>query len=393
MKLRNLLLTSLLLSVVTNACAADTTSVELSDSDFVYFPLPTDLNSGIINSQDQNFIVQEVVTGLNGVPWGMTFLPDGSVLITERQGNLRRVVNGQLLPEYVENVPEVFSRGQGGLLDINLHPNYDENGWIYISFSEPTGDLSHTSIIRAKLNGNALTDIQSIFKIEPYTNRGHHFGSRIEFDNDGYLYFTIGDRGQMADAQKLDIYAGKTFRIHDDGRIPADNPFVGQEGALPEIYTYGNRNQQGLIKHPKTGEMWSHEHGPRGGDEINILRAGINYGWPEISYGINYNGSIITEDTARAGMEQPIHYWTPSIAPSGMIFVTSNKYPNWIGDLVTGSLSYKFIQRTVLDGKTVVKEEKLLEDIGRVRNIKQGPDGYIYFATDDGKIRRLIPVE
>ena len=197
----------------------------------------------------------------------------------------------------------------------------------------------------------------------------------------------------MADAQKLDIYAGKTFRIHDDGRIPADNPFVGQEGALPEIYTYGNRNQQGLIKHPKTGEMWSHEHGPRGGDEINILRAGINYGWPEISYGINYNGSIITEDTARAGMEQPIHYWTPSIAPSGMIFVTSNKYPNWIGDLVTGSLSYKFIQRTVLDGKTVVKEEKLLEDIGRVRNIKQGPDGYIYFATDDGKIRRLIPVE
>lgn len=391
MKLNKLIIAILFVSFGAFACGNGTQPVKLAEGDFDYFPLPSDLTTNVVNSQDLDFVVQEVVVGL-GVPWGMAFLPDGSMLITERAGTLRRVVNGQLLAEPVSNVPEVFARGQGGLLDVVIHPNYTENGWVYISYSEPQGDGAHTAIMRARLDGNALVDNEVIFRGSPYTNRGHHFGSRIAFDRDGYLFFTIGDRGQREDAQLLDTYAGKTFRIYDDGRIPADNPFIGREGANPEIFTYGNRNQQGLVMHPVTGEMWAHEHGPRGGDEINVLRAGKNYGWPAITFGINYDGTIITTDTARAGMEQPLHYWTPSLGASGMTFVTSDKYPSWNGDLLSGALALRFIQRTVLDGETVVKEEVLLEGIGRVRDVRQAPDGYIYFATEDGKIQRILPV-
>jgi glucose/arabinose dehydrogenase len=361
----------------------------------LYFPLPADLTTNVVTSEDQNFVVQPVVTGLTS-PWGMAFLPDGSMLITERGGTLRRVVNGQLLNEPVANVPEVFNRGQGGLLDVVIHPDYEANGWVYLSYSEPGEDGGHTAIMRAKLDGNALVENEVIFRGSPKSTRGHHFGSRIAFDNNGHLFFTIGDRGQRDDSQLLNTYSGKSFRINDDGSIPTDNPFVGQDGANPEIFTYGNRNQQGLVKHPFTGEMWAHEHGPRGGDEVNILRAGNNYGWPVISFGINYDGSVITPDTARAGMEQPVNYWLPSIGASGMTFVTGDKYPGWTGEhltLLSGSLALQFLQRSVYDGETLVKEEKLLEGVGRVRDVRQAPDGYIYLATEsDGTIHRLVPV-
>lgn len=395
MKLTNLLFSALLVSFGAGACANETDSMPVADGEYLYFPLPTDLTTSVVTTEDQNFVVQQVVTGLRS-PWGMAFLPDGSMLITERGGTLRRVVDGRLLEEPVGNVPEVFARGQGGLLDVVLHPDYSSNGWIYLSYSELTEEGSHTAIMRAKLEGNTLVQNEVIFRGSPKSTRGHHFGSRIAFDNDGYLFFTIGDRGQRDDAQLLDTYAGKSFRINDDGSVPADNPFVGRDGANPEIFTYGNRNQQGLVKHPVTGEMWAHEHGPRGGDEVNVLRAGNNYGWPAISFGINYDGSIITTDTARAGMEQPVNYWLPSIGASGMTFVTGDKYPGWTGEnltLLSGSLALQFLQRSVYNGETLVKEEKLLEGIGRVRDVRQAPDGYIYLATEsDGTIHRLVPV-
>lgn len=395
MKFTNLLFSVLMVSFGAGACSSETGSVPVTNGDYVYFPLPADLTTNVITTEDQNFVVQQVVTGLRS-PWGMAFLPDGSMLITERGGKLRRVVDGQLLNDPVGNVPAVFARGQGGLLDVALHPEYTSNGWIYLSYSELGDDGSHTAIMRAKLEGNNLVQNEVIFSGSPKSTRGHHFGSRIAFDNDGYLFFTIGDRGQRDDSQLLDTYAGKSFRINDDGSIPADNPFVGQAGANPEIFTYGNRNQQGLVKHPVTGEMWAHEHGPRGGDEVNILRAGNNYGWPVISFGINYDGTIITPDTARAGMEQPVNYWLPSIGASGMTFVTGNMYSGWTGEnltLLSGSLALQFLQRSVYNGETLVKEEKLLEGIGRVRDVRQAPDGYIYLATEsDGTIHRLIPV-
>lgn len=390
MKMINIIAGAMILAVGAIGCNNTTNDIEYANTEYKYFPLPADM-SNVVTSEDQRFVVQEVVSGL-GVPWGIAFLPDGSVLITERAGTLRLVRNGQLLSEPVGNVPEVFARGQGGLLDVVIHPNYEQNGWIYLSYSQPVGDVAHTAIMRARLDGTRLVDNEVIFSGEPKTNRGHHFGSRIVFDNDGYLFFAIGDRGDRETAQELNNHNGKTFRIYDDGRVPADNPFVNTPGAKPEIFSYGNRNIQGMTLHPETGQVWSHEHGPRGGDEINIIEAGKNYGWPAISFGINYDGTIITPDTARAGMEQPLHYWTPSIAPAGMTFITGDKYPGWKGNLFSGSLSFRYLHRTVLDGTTVVKEERLLEDIGRVRDVRQAPDGYIYFSTEDGKIHRLIPV-
>lgn len=378
-------------SVVTLTLCLFLTVKVSAQADITYFPVP--VNAGnVVESEDQNYKIDVVATGL-GVVWGIAFLPDGTVLATERAGTMRIFRDGKLLPDPVRGIPEVYARGQGGLLDVVLHPNYEENGWIYISYSEPGSGGGHTALMRGKLRNNEFVDKQVIFRGTPYTNRGHHFGSRIAFDRDGYLYLTIGDRGVMDNAQQLTNVAGTTLRLHDDGRVPRDNPFVGQPSARAEIFTYGNRNQQGLAMHPETGEMWSHEHGPRGGDEINILRAGNNYGWPAISYGINYNGSIITEDTARAGMEQPVLHWTPSIAPSGMTFVTSDRYPNWKGDILSGSLSFQFLQRTVIDGENVVKEERLLQGIGRVRDVRQAPDGYIYVSTDGGVIARILPVD
>lgn len=390
LKLAGLLLLTLTLS--TSACADNgpVTGATTSLPENHYFPVPVSVGD-VIQGQDQAYRLDKVVEGLGGIPWGMAFLPDGSILVTERQGDLRIIRNGVLQPEPIKGVPAVFARGQGGLLDVVLHPNYAQNGWVYISYSEPGGDGGNTVIMRGKLRNDEFVDKQVLFRGTPYSNRGHHFGSRITFDRNGYMFFTIGDRGQRSDAQLLTNAAGKSFRLHDDGRVPSDNPFVNNSSAIKAIWTYGNRNQQGIVTHPVTGEIWAHEHGPRGGDEINVLEPGKNFGWPEITFGINYDGTTISTDTARAGMEQPIHYWTPSIGPSGMVFNTGDRYPGWKGDLFSGSLSFQFLQRTVFDGNRVVKEERIAEAIGRVRDVRLAPDGYIYFAVDQGIIYRILP--
>ncbi len=340
---------------------------------------------------ETRFTAELLVPGLD-IPWGMVFLPDGSLLITEKSGSLIRFKDGERTE--IQGLPPVYVRGQGGLLDIELHPSYDQNGWIYLSYASEEGEEKggHTAIARARLSGNQLTDLQVLYKAAPNTTAGQHFGSRIEFDDAGYLYFTIGERGERdVNPQDLNRDGGKVYRLHDDGRIPADNPFVNTAGARPAIFTYGNRNPQGMAKHPETGEIWIHEHGPRGGDEINIVNKGTNYGWPVITYGINYSGTSITDETEREGMEQPIHYWVPSIAPSGMCFVTSDNYPGWKGSLLVGSLSFQYLERLQMDGTRVVKRERLMDGIGRVRNVRQGPDGLIYVAVEGKGIYRLNP--
>lgn len=326
------------------------------------------------------------------IPWGMVILPDGSLLISEKSGDVIRFKDGEKTE--ILGVPEVYVRGQGGLLDLELHPGFSENRWVYMSYASEEGAEKggHTAIARARLNGNQFTDLQVLYKGSPNTTQGQHFGSRIEFDDNGYLYFTIGERGARdVNPQDLSRDGGKVYRLYDDGRIPPDNPFVNTEGALPAIFTYGNRNPQGMIKHPGTGEIWIHEHGPRGGDEINIAMAGRNYGWPLVTYGINYSGTPITDKTEMEGMEPPIHYWVPSIAPSGMCIVTSERYSGWAGSLLVGSLSFQYLERLEMDGRRVLRREKLMEDIGRVRNVRQGPDGLIYVAVEGKGIYRLNP--
>jgi aldose sugar dehydrogenase len=328
-------------------------------------------------------------------PWGMAFLPNGDILITEKGGEIKIFRDGRILEETVQGLPEIIVLGQGGLLDIQLHPDYEKNGWIYFSYSDPgQGRSGNTAVMRAKLQNNQLVEKQKIFRAQPDSERGQHWGSRIQFDRDGYMFISLGDRGLMDRAQELDSHFGTLVRLHDDGRVPQDNPFVGQSNALPEIYSYGHRNIQGMDIHPTTGEIWTHEHGPKGGDELNIAAKGKNYGWPAITYGINYNGTIITEDTAKAGMEQPLLYWTPSIAPCGMTFITGDKYPGWEGDLLVGSLVFRYLHYCQIEDNKVVREEKLFEDIGRVRAVEMGRDGFIYMVTEaPGQLFRIIPVE
>ena len=348
-------------------------------------------DTGIQNNISSSFSAVLVVKNLD-IPWGFCFLPDGSMLITEKKGEIIRFKDGE--KTQIANVPSVYVRGQGGLLDIELHPDFASNNWVYLSYSsdEGPGKGGNTTIARAKLSGNALTDLQILYRATPNTTSGVHFGSRLEFDDAGYLFFTIGERGERdINPQDITRDGGKVYRIYDDGSIPQDNPFVDVNGAKTAIYTYGNRNPQGMALHPETREIWIHEHGPRGGDEINIIRKGTNYGWPEITYGINYSGTPITDQTEQEGMAQPIHYWDPSIAPSGMAFVTSERYPDWTGDLLVGSLSFQYLERLEMDGEKVVLREKLLEDIGRVRHVRQGPDGYIYVSVEGKGIYRLEP--
>jgi len=327
------------------------------------------------------------------IPWGMTWLPSGEMLVTDRSGKLLKVKDGKLEAE-ITGVPDVYTRGQGGLLDIVLHPEYESNGWIYITYSSSQGaeEGGNTAIMRAKLENNALVDSQVLYKGEPNTTRGQHFGSRIAFDSDGYLYFSIGDRGNR-DVLPQDISkdGGKIYRLNDDGSIPSDNPFVGESGAVEAVYSYGHRNPQGMTMHPETGRIWAHEHGPRGGDELNFIEAGNNYGWPVISYGINYNGTPFTDITEKEGMEQPKTYWDPSIAPSGLDFVTSDLYPDWKGKAIVGSLKFNYLVIVEIDGTEVVERTIVLEDIGRVRNVRQAPDGYIYVAVDGEGIYKIMP--
>jgi len=327
------------------------------------------------------------------VPWGMTFLPDGAMLVTEKSGELYHLKDGT--KTVISNVPEVYSRGQGGLLDIELHPDYANNGWLYISYASSEGEEKggHTALIRAKLEDNSLTNNELLYKAGPNTTKGQHFGSRIEFDNDGYLFLSIGERGARDEnPQDINRDGGKIYRFNDDGSIPEDNPFYATPNAKKAIYSYGHRNPQGLVKHPTTGEIWDHEHGPQGGDEINVIQPGKNYGWPVVTYGINYSGTPITDKTEMKGMEQPIHYWVPSIAPSGMTFITTNKYgASWNGSLLVGSLKFQYIERLEMKGKEVIKREKLAPEIGRVRDVKEGPDGLIYVAVEGKGIYKLVP--
>lgn len=355
------------------------------------------LKSDTFQTEKFQFSLDTVASDLE-VPWGMAFLPDGEMLITERSGIMYRLTQDRSLQE-VEGVPEVLAEGQGGLLDVELHPDFEQNRWVYLSYSIPKvteeDTLSTTAITRAKLQGNALVQQEKIFEALPYSTKRHHYGSRLEFGPDGLLYFSVGDRGNRDEnPQNLDNHCGKIHRIKDDGSIPADNPFVSQQGAMPSIYSYGHRNPQGLALNPATGVMWSHEHGPRGGDEVNIIEKAANYGWPVISYGINYDGTSFTQETSKEGMEQPVLYWVPSIAPSGMAFVKGDRYKGWEGDLLVGSMRYKYLNRCKVENNKIVDEEILMKNIGRVRNVEMGPDGYIYVAVENpGAIFRLVPVE
>ncbi|MFK7936738.1 MAG: PQQ-dependent sugar dehydrogenase [Saprospiraceae bacterium] len=324
-------------------------------------------------------------------PWGMTWLPDGSMLITEQSGELIHFAAGKKTS--IAGAPEVFDEGQGGFLDIEVHPNYAENGWIYMTYSsDEGGNGAHTALMRAKLDGTQLVEKEVLYKATPNTKKGQHYGSRIEFDRAGYLYVTIGERGNRdVNPQDLSRDGGKVYRFNDDGSIPKDNPFTAVSNAKKAIYSYGHRNPQGMAMHPETGEIWVHEHGPRGGDEINVVKAGANYGWPVITYGINYSGTTITEETKREGMEQPLHYWVPSIAPSGMAFVTSDVYPAWKGDLMVGSLKFMYLERLDLEDGKVVNREKIATGQGRMRNVKQGPDGYLYLGVVNKGIVKILP--
>lgn len=343
------------------------------------------------NPVNVNHDYEMVVSGLD-IPWGFVFLPDGSMLINEKAGKIIHFKEGNKIE--VQGVPEVYNRGQGGLLDIALHPDYESNGWIYITFASSEGEEEggHTALMRAKLVDGALVQNEILYKATPNTTKGQHFGSRIVFDTDGYLYFTIGERGNRDEnPQDITRDGGKVYRLHDDGSIPSNNPFVNEPKAKKAIYSYGHRNPQGMVLHPVTGKIWTHEHGPKGGDEINIIKKGANYGWPVISYGVNYAGTKFTDITEKEGMEQPLHYWDPSIAPSGMAFITSDKYPGWKGDLLIGSLKFQYMDKMVLEDEKVVKEERLLDGLGRVRSINQGPDGYIYVGIENKGIVKLLP--
>ncbi|WP_417362210.1 PQQ-dependent sugar dehydrogenase [Gallaecimonas pentaromativorans] len=336
--------------------------------------------------------VQTLAQGLDH-PWGMAFMDDGRILITERSGQLRVLEPGGKLSEPVKGLPAIAVGGQGGLLDVAYR-----QGWVYFSYSEPSeqAGTNSTAVARARLKGDTLTQLKVIFSQVPKFSSYAHFGSRLAFAPDGSLFITLGERYSARDqAQNLANDLGKVVRIWPDGSIPKDNPFVGQLGARPEIWSYGHRNVQGAAINPRTGELWTNEHGPQGGDEVNIDRAGKNYGWPVVTMGEEYGGGKIGEGSAKAGMEPAIHTWVPSIAPSGMAFYTGDRFPNWKGDLFVGSLKFMQLVRLELDGNRITGEERMLMvPIGqRIRDVKQGPDGYLYLLTDadDGRLIRLEP--
>jgi glucose/arabinose dehydrogenase len=349
----------------------------------------------VIVSEQASFTVELVADGLEN-PWGMAFLPDGGVLVTERPGRLRLVRDGALDPEPIEGAPKVFARGQGGLLDVALDPDFAENSLIYLSYAGVDDDgRSSTRVARGRLAAGELEDVEVIFRSNSASAGGVHWGSRLAFDPAGDLYATVGERGNEDTAQNLSRHGGSVVRIKPDGSVPDDNPFVGRSDALPEIFSYGHRNPQGLAVHPETGRVWAQEHGPRGGDEVNLIEAGVNYGWPVISWGINYSGTPVgSGEREKEGMAQPVYFWDPSIAPSGMTFYDGEAFPEWRGDLFVGALKYQLIARLEMEGDAVVGEERLLEgELGRIRDVETGPDGLLYILTDapDGGLYRLVP--
>jgi glucose/arabinose dehydrogenase len=343
------------------------------------------------------FNISTIAEGLEH-PWGMAFLPNGDILVTERAGRLRLIKQGKLLAEAIKGLPPIAGHGQGGLLDVALHPDYKNNGWIYFSYAASEDGFSlntGTEVGRGRLKNNRIVDWQHLFRLKPKTGKRQHFGSRLVFDRDNKLYITLGDRGERFRAQDLNDHAGSIIRLNDDGSIPGDNPFVGETDKQAGIYSYGHRNIQGAVLNPETGKLWTHEHGPQGGDELNIIEAGKNYGWPIITYGKEYgSGDDIGEGTHKAGMQQPLYHWVPSIAPSGMAFYNGDKFPDWQGNLFIGSLKFKLLVRLKLDGSKVISEQRLLKNkLGRIRDVQVGTDGYIYLLTDatNGKLVRIQP--
>jgi glucose/arabinose dehydrogenase len=358
--------------------------------------------AGVFNSAHHDYRVVTVVDALVQ-PWSMAFLPGGDMLITERPGRLRIVRNGKLLPQAVDGVPAVFHSGQGGLLEVAPHPNFAANRLLYITYSKPLGgEDSTTALIRGRFENDRLTNVEQLFES---VSRGRgHYGGKIAFDRNGYLFLTLGDRQvppegnlEAHPAQDLSNHHGKLIRLHDDGRVPADNPFVGRTGARPEIWSYGHRNIQGIAVHPETGEVWTNEHGPQGGDELNRPEAGKNYGWPVIGFGVNYTtGLAIHSGTHRQGMEQPVHIWVPSIGISGAMFYTADRFPQWRNNLfVGGMVGQQLVRLTMEKGRVVTNREMLVQGMGRIRDVRQGPDGFIYLATDDreGKATPIYRVE
>jgi glucose/arabinose dehydrogenase len=361
--------------------------------------LPAHAFAQTFPSEAGSLVVETVAKGLDH-PWGLAFLPDGRMLVTERPGRLRVVTRDGKLSPPVSGLPQVRASGQGGLHDIVLDRDFAANKTIYVCFAEPASGGGRTAMARAKLSdGDApkLEDMKVIFRQEGPLSSGNHYGCRIVQGRDGNLWLTMGDHfAYRNEAQNLANHIGKIVRVTPDGVAPPDNPFVGRNDAKPEIWSYGHRNSQGAALHPTSGKLWEHEHGPMGGDEINIPLAGKNYGWPVIGFGVNYDGTKAHETTSKPGMEQPVKYWVPSIAPSGMAFYTGDVFPKWKGNLLVGALKFQLLVRLELDGEKVTREERLLQNLGeRIRDVRQGPDGALWLLTDsgNGRVLRVTPAK
>lgn len=384
-------------AVVLAACSAPPESQSAGEAS---------VDDEVVQTAYHDFRLVEVVNGLVN-PFKMTFTPEGDLLVTERPGRLRIVRDGVLLPEPVQGLPDILALGQGamsmngleqaGMRDVVLHPDFASNRLLYLSYTKPGADsLGSLAVVRGRFENDRLSEVEEVFHASADGNgseRSSMWGGRLAFDGNGYLFITLGDRqwpsyGDLSahPAQNLSNHNGSTVRVHDDGRVPADNPFVDRPGALPEIWTIGHRNAQGLVVHPETGDVWLNEHGPQGGDELNLIRPGLNYGWPVVGYGVNYtSGAAIHQGTLMKGMEPPTHVWVPSIGVSGMLVYTGEMFPQWKGDMLAGGLSGQRLVRMRLDGQEVSREEVLLQDIGRIRDVAQGPDGAIYLALDGGE--------
>jgi len=348
---------------------------------------------GVIRSEEATFKVVTVADGLEH-PWSLAFVSKNEMLVTERSGRLRRIRDGLLQDQPLTGVPKVHAAGQGGLMEVLLHPKFAENRLVYLSYSKPGPRGNTTAVCRGKLGDKGLEQVKEIFEADAWSKSNAHFGGRMLFDDKGCLVLTVGERASMERAQNFMDHAGCTIRLNDDGTVPADNPFVGRQGYRAELYTVGNRNAQGMVVHPETRQIWQHEHGPMGGDELNLIQAGANYGWPLVTYGLNYNGSVISEKTEMEGMVSPVLHWVPSIACSGLVVYTGDAFPKWKGNFFVGALVQAHLRRVVMENGKPVHQEMLLKELrSRIRTVAQGPDGLLYVLTDSpqGGVFRLEP--
>ena len=350
----------------------------------------------LVGSADAaEYKIETVAEGLSH-PWAIAFLPSGDMLVTERSGQLRRISNGELEQQAIGNLPELYVGGQGGLLDIVLDPEFGANQQLYLSYSSGSSSANSTGVISAKLDGNKLSDIKNIFTASPQKDTPHHFGGRMALMPDKTLLITVGEGFDYREqAQSLTSHLGKLIRINRDGSVPSDNPFVGREDALPEIWTWGHRNAQGVLV-SADGTVWLHEHGPRGGDELNLIEPGKNYGWPAITYGMDYSGAYVSPFTEAAGMEQPVVYWVPSIAPAGFCEYQGSAFPEWQGNLFVAALAEKSVRRLVMENHAVQSQEILFAELDeRIRDVRQGLDGFLYLLTDseEGRVLRVMPAQ